>query len=250
MFSRATSGAGRSAETYFREAQAAWRCRIRLRLLLALGSLLVLTVPIALLFPRFADLAAAFWVGSVLTMGAMAWESPPEYISRWKRGAEGEQRTAKELHRLRREGWYFLHDLARSRSNRDHVAIGPGGVFPLDSKNVSGVASVEGGVLTVRRPDAPRDDYACATLASWMTRSAVELKEEIEARTGLRVWVQPVVVIWDDFPERRMEADGVSFISGAEITAWLRERPQRLSERTRELVCASFSSDVAPRQSA
>ena len=48
----------------------------------------------------------------------------------WRRGAAGERRTAGLLAVLERQGWAVLHDLAvpGSRTNVDHLVIGPGGV--------------------------------------------------------------------------------------------------------------------------
>jgi hypothetical protein len=58
----------------------------------------------------------------------------------WRRGAAGERRTARRLAALERHGWAVLHDLAvpRSRANIDHLVIGPGGVFVIDSKQYRG----------------------------------------------------------------------------------------------------------------
>jgi hypothetical protein len=41
---------------------------------------------------------------------------------------------------LERQGWVVLHDLAvpGSRANLDHLVIGPGGVFVIDSKHYRG----------------------------------------------------------------------------------------------------------------
>jgi hypothetical protein len=41
---------------------------------------------------------------------------------------------------LERYGWVVLHDLAlpKSRADLDHLMIGPGGVFVIDSKQYSG----------------------------------------------------------------------------------------------------------------
>jgi hypothetical protein len=41
---------------------------------------------------------------------------------------------------LERQGWAVLHDLAvpGSRANLDHLVIGPGGVFVIDSKQYRG----------------------------------------------------------------------------------------------------------------
>jgi hypothetical protein len=62
----------------------------------------------------------------------------------WKQGAEGELLTRRLLRRLERRGWCVFHDLVvppgprsrrRSSANIDHLAVGPGGVFLIDSKN-------------------------------------------------------------------------------------------------------------------
>src|SRR6266704_3520122 len=57
-------------------------------------------------------------------------------VASWRQGAKGEQQTARLLAKLEREGWKVLHDLAipGSRANVDHLAIGPGGVWVIDSK--------------------------------------------------------------------------------------------------------------------
>jgi hypothetical protein len=58
----------------------------------------------------------------------------------WQRGAHGERTTARLLARLERHGWVVLHDLAvpGSAANIDHLAIGPPGVFVIDSKQYRG----------------------------------------------------------------------------------------------------------------
>jgi hypothetical protein len=59
-----------------------------------------------------------------------------ELVASWRQGAKGERQTARLLARLDREGWKVLHDLAipGSRANIDHLVIGPGGVWVVDSK--------------------------------------------------------------------------------------------------------------------
>jgi nuclease-like protein len=65
---------------------------------------------------------------------------PSPDANAWRRGAAGERRTARLLGPLERHGWVILHDLAvpGSRANLDHLAIGPGGVFVIDSKQYRG----------------------------------------------------------------------------------------------------------------
>ena len=64
----------------------------------------------------------------------------------WRRGAAGERRTARLLNPLERHGWVVLHDLAvpGSRANIDHLVIGPGGVFVIDSKHYRGRLLLDG----------------------------------------------------------------------------------------------------------
>jgi hypothetical protein len=65
---------------------------------------------------------------------------PSPDASAWRRGAAGERRTARLLDPLARHGWAVLHDLALpgSQANLDHLVIGPGGVFVIDSKQYRG----------------------------------------------------------------------------------------------------------------
>jgi hypothetical protein len=77
----------------------------------------------------------------------------------WRRGAAGERRTARLLAPLERHGWVVLHDLAvpRSQANIDHLVIGPGGVFVIDSKQYRGGLQLDpsGGLWHGRYPLAP-----------------------------------------------------------------------------------------------
>jgi Nuclease-related domain len=91
------------------------------------------------------------WAGLVgLAVAALvAWQlrfRPSEQVTAWRRGADGERRTARLLDRLTRDGYVVFHDLALpgSPANVDHLVIGPTGVFVIDSKQWTG--SVRQGV--------------------------------------------------------------------------------------------------------
>jgi hypothetical protein len=74
---------------------------------------------------------------------------------RWLRGAAGEEATAALLDRLPRRRWVVRHDLRLqgSRANVDHLAIGPTGVWVIDSKAYRAR-------LSVRRGHVWAGDYA------------------------------------------------------------------------------------------
>jgi hypothetical protein len=65
---------------------------------------------------------------------------PSEHVRTWRRGAEGERRTARLLDRLTGDGFVVFHDLAvpDSPANVDHLVIGPTGLFVIDSKQWTG----------------------------------------------------------------------------------------------------------------
>jgi Nuclease-related domain len=69
----------------------------------------------------------------------LRFRTSPDAVA-WRRGAAGERRTARLLSHLEQQGWVVLHDLAvpGSRANLDHLVIGPGGVFVIDSKQYRG----------------------------------------------------------------------------------------------------------------
>jgi Nuclease-related domain len=61
----------------------------------------------------------------------------------WRMGVKGERVTGWWLGRLP-EGWFTFHDVpvGERGANIDHVVIGPGGVFTIDTKNLSGAIRV------------------------------------------------------------------------------------------------------------
>jgi hypothetical protein len=55
-----------------------------------------------------------------------------------------------------------------------------------------------------------------------MRGRARDLRATQRFKSGARRWVTPVVVLWADFPERRAEHDGVTYIHGDELEGWYR----------------------------
>jgi hypothetical protein len=91
----------------------------------------------SLLAPR---LGLVLGVLAAVAAGCGLWFRPSPDAIAWRRGAAGERRTARLLAALECQGWAVLHDLALpgSQANLDHLVIGPGGVFVIDSKQYRG----------------------------------------------------------------------------------------------------------------
>jgi hypothetical protein len=97
-------------------------------------------------------------LAAVVAGWGLRFRPSPDAIA-WRRGAAGERRTARLLSPLERQGWVVLHDLAvpGSPANLDHLVIGPGGVFVVDSKHYRGRLRLDpsGRLWLGRSPLAP-----------------------------------------------------------------------------------------------
>ncbi len=77
---------------------------------------------------------------ALILMGAGSWYLAKEMIRRGNHylGWFGERMTAEELSPLREQGWRIFHDVPAESGKRefniDHVAIGPGGIFSIETK--------------------------------------------------------------------------------------------------------------------
>jgi hypothetical protein len=132
---------GRSADAYYRRRRAAeWSlyCRhLPLRLIGVVAAALLSGVAAHEVAP-----ALAGWLAALTSIG-IGWRlrfRVSGEARNWRRGARGERRTARQLDRLTDRGWVVFHDLAVPgfRANVDHLAVGPSGVFLIDSKNWRG----------------------------------------------------------------------------------------------------------------
>ena len=89
----------------------------------------------------------------------------------WEAGAAGERRVGQVLGLLP-DDWQVLHDLhwpGRPKANIDHIAIGPRGLFLLDTKNWSGEVWVRDGVLRQNGYARSRETAAVSDAAAAVT---------------------------------------------------------------------------------
>jgi Holliday junction resolvase-like predicted endonuclease len=83
----------------------------------------------------------AFAVVEVVVIAAMVFADNVFWpvIERWDRGAAGEESVGDVLEPLERAGWRVLHDVVvASRGNIDHVVLGRGGLFTIETKSHGG----------------------------------------------------------------------------------------------------------------
>jgi hypothetical protein len=139
----------------------------------------------------------------------------------WTLGKLGEEATAEAVtnRRQRHKGWRLINGLYLARhGDIDHILVGPGGVFVIESKwTASPCRIVRGSIVGLlgREPVAQARDGA--------------QKVERMLRHGHQqfdVTVQPVVVLWGPgglrLDQGWMTVDGVLVCEGRRQKSWLR----------------------------
>jgi hypothetical protein len=189
--------------------------RLRMRTLVGLGVLAVLTT----VFGRAFGLHSALFIGSELallvTMFVVSRYVLP-LVDRHDRGATGEEQVGGLLEGLRDDGWRVIHDASFGHGNIDHIALGPGGLFTVETKSHPGpvrVRAIHGAIL----------------------RQAQEEREALEGATGERT--EALLVFsraWVDKPLARRR--GVRVIPARMLPRYLNHRTDTLTPEQIERV--------------
>jgi Nuclease-related domain len=182
--------------------------RLRLRTLVVLGVLAVFTAGLG----RWLGLHDARFIvselGLLVTMFLISHYVLP-LVERRDRGARGEESVGALLDELEAHGWHVFHDATLGHGNVDHIAIGPAGIFTVETKS-------HPGPIRVRRIHG-------AALAQANAHS-----EALERVTGLRA--EPLLVYsraWVDRPLARR--NGVRVMPASILERHLLGLPERLS---------------------
>jgi nuclease-like protein len=130
--------------------------------------------------------------------------------SNWSQGAEGEEVVGKVLEDLGKEGWCVIHDVSFGRGNIDHIVVGPGGIFTIETKSRAGKVWID-------------------RLDPKMLKQAYAEKKTLEEITLMEV--DPLLVfshayIVDRVPARRR---GVLILPARMLAGHLARRPAMIS---------------------
>ena len=141
-------------------------------------------------------------------------------VESWSRGAEGERVVGELLESFTDAGWRVMHDVTvGSRGNIDHLLIGPGGVFTVETKNPRS-GRVYDAMLT--------QAYAQKKLVERMIQRDV---------TALLVFSHIAV--------RRRRRRGVDVLSAFDVYAHLARRPAVLAPADVERITATLRAALA-----
>ncbi|GAB3140701.1 nuclease-related domain-containing protein [Marisediminicola antarctica] len=156
-------------------------------------------------------------------------------VRSWYRGGLGEMEVVGEFGMLG-AAWTVLHavPLSSSTSEVDHLAIGPGGIYAITTRNLSGQrVHVLGGTLRV--DGSPTDHIRVARDEA--ERAAASLGKAL----GEVVEVRPVIVVIDPASTSRRPSS-VAVLESGEVSSWLLGRPMVHSDAAVARIAAAAGS--------
>lgn len=169
--------------------------------------------------------------GRLLGLSPLTEESGP-----WHRGALGELHVGRLLTQLP-NGWHVLHavPVGKGDADIDHVIVGPGGVFTINTKNHSGQKVwVAGRTLMVNGQKQPHLRNA--------EHEAERAGRLLSAAAGSPVSVVPVIVVVDPAALTVREKPAtVVVLTSNQLVRWLKKRPIVLAPEQVELLLTSAS---------
>ena len=177
------------------------------------------------------------WIAIVATLGSAIWLWRLFPIARrFNRGERGELHVADVLEELRMDGYKPVHDIVGNGFKIDHVIVGPGGVFAIETKYRSG-----NGQITFRNTEGVfvgdrLEEKDCLKQARANAKATSDL---IYENCGRREWVTPIVVFvgdwkirneWRDTDTRVFTPDG--------LLNYIRNQQPRLTRKDIELIAS------------
>ncbi len=250
---RETRRAGRSAREEYERLKRDWRRRMRKRFLLlgaVFAAITILFWVLGAMWPKL-EFTSGLVTGALMAIFIAVRESPPGWVDRWLTGAQGEQWTDEQLRKLEGRGWVILRDLKRSGYNVDHVAIGPAGVFVVDSKNLDGQVTCSGDELRLRRPGAAADSrpaYSTTEAARHVRGQAAQLNKLLRSRAGRSLWVTGVVAVWASLEPAIISGNRMHFVRGDSLVDWLQAQPHPPEPLPTKTNQATADPALSPRQ--
>jgi hypothetical protein len=149
----------------------------------------------------------------------------------------GERRVSEVLRQLRHRDYVTFDDLLLGDVNVDHVVVGPGGVFAIETKAYSvfgkGSAGIEAnGTLQLSSNPAFKDPLKQARA------SAALVSAELKRWTQREIWVNPVLILpgWRIDPPK-IETS-VVVLNEETVSEFFKTRPEKLSTTEIREICS------------
>jgi hypothetical protein len=179
---------------------------------------------------------------------------PPAPTQAWKRGGEGEKHVGARLEKLLAgTGVLLLHDRlvpGAGRQNIDHIAVGPGGITVIDTKNYKGKVRVQriGGLFAPSRTILSIKGRDQSKLVTGVEKQIGFVREALDANGHADLEIRGALCFSnvDGLPLLGHPSLRGIQIDGARATAKLAKRPGDLAEARVEELWQLIGQRLAP----
>ncbi len=189
----------------------------------------------------------------VIVLGGIGWATRKMLIGMrdlraTRAGIEGELATAQLLTPLLAKGWKLFHDIPGQRGNIDHVLVGPGGVFAIETKFRSKPLSVKGLDGATARYDGQAIHFPNSRETLPLQQAAAvskELAATLSGKLGEPVVVSPVVSLPGWYVTVNCKpAPGLVAVINPKTHGWF-ERSSGFDQHLQNRICFALSELAA-----
>ena len=180
----------------------------------------------------------------VIVFAAFKWRKSWRQVRNLRLGHRGEVAVGQRLEELRAMGYRVYHDIRERGYNIDHVLIGPGGVFVIETKTISmpvgrkPVVSCKGERLLVDGRELDRDPLR------QVRAGADEIAGVLERVTGERVRRRGVVLFPDWWIDGRPAGLDVWVLNPKALGGFLKQEPEALEPEQVDLLASALEGHV------
>jgi hypothetical protein len=201
----------------------------------------LLAIPLALLIkstfsPSSRGLAGLIWIvlasGVALLLMKIIDKKANHFIKRAKdaeRGALAEEKVALQLSGLP-EGYYGFHDISFDGFNIDHVALGPGGIFVLETKSHGGTIDARDNTLLLNGKPPEKN------FLNQVWSQTKSMQEYLWKMTSKELKIKPVLCFTNAYVKVRRPVKGVDVVSLKYLNTYLEHQPLRLETADMEQI--------------
>lgn len=235
--------AGGSAQARFDRLRTQRRERIKKAWPFLVGITVVVMV---LAYLTVQSLASPAWgaaaAAGVALIFALTAVEMPQSATAWRQGAEGERKTADYLKGLEQAGFVVFHDrkVPGYGGNLDHVAIGPSGIWAIETKSLRGKVEIDADKLSI-------GGRAQDKIIDQVYREAVAVQVALSTkRPDLATSVIPVICLHrGELPWFNKTVRGVRLASGRQLVRLLKSGEQKLTDEEIQSVAAAAAAILA-----
>ena len=154
------------------------------------------------------------------------------------RGAHAEEVVAEGLMNLP-DGYHAFHDISFDGFNIDHVAVGSGGIFLVETKSHSGKVDAKGDTLLLN------DKQPLKNFLNQTWSQTYQLREFLKKQTSREWNVKPILCFTRAFVSVRAPVKGISVVNKKYLTTYLLQQQQILNPEDIETITKILQSWIS-----